>query len=852
MQKAVSNSLLLFFLLIFSCPTILGQSTSEKKSLISILKHLEKKHDIRFSYATNEIDDIHILTPNENFKLEESLKYLSNKTSFNYIKINKRYITVQNKKNTVLKCGKIFDSNTNLALEAAEVTFSNSSKTTFTNKEGLFYFPSNQYSGLIIISFLGYQDVIINSKEFKNDCVPIFIFEEASLLEQVFIKLFFTKGIQKNLDGSFKLNTNNIGLVPGQTENDVFQIIQALPGIESIDESISNINIRGGTQDENLILWDGIKMYQNGHFFGLISAFNPDLTKDVRVYKNGTHARFGESVSGIVDMKSDNTIANEIKGGIGVNLINASAFLSIPVTKNLGLQVSGRSSINNIIETGVYNSYSNKIFQDTEILSLLNEASTLSVSADEDFSFYDLSAKVLWDFSEKDKVRVNFLNIDNSLDFIETLNETSQSKTSNLNQQSIASGVSWEHLWTDKITTNLLGYSSYYLLNSLNQDIFTEQTQMQENKVLETGIKLDASIAFSDKFNLQTGYHLSEVGIENTQDINIPGFSSREKEVLQTHVLYGNSTYKPFSDNTIINAGLRINYYSSFDKIIPEPRLSIHQKLGNGFAVETLGEFKSQTTTQRIDFQSDFLGVVKRRWTLSNNKDIPIIRSKQASLGFVYNKNNWLINLEGFLKKVKGITTSNQGFQNQFQFEKSIGNYSVKGVEFVLNKKSESLSTWFSYTYLKNDYDFAELTPSKFPNNLDIKHSATLASSYQINRFKVALGINWHHGKPFTTPNEDNEIININGENSINYNEPNSDNLPDYFRINISAEYLWSLSSKIDLKLNAALLNVLDRTNSINIRHALNSNDIGETRISQVEEVSLGFSPNVSLQFLFN
>ena len=80
MQKAVSNSLLLFFLLIFSCPTILGQSTSEKKSLISILKHLEKKHDIRFSYATNEIDDIHILTPNENFKLEEkdvsSLKQL--------------------------------------------------------------------------------------------------------------------------------------------------------------------------------------------------------------------------------------------------------------------------------------------------------------------------------------------------------------------------------------------------------------------------------------------------------------------------------------------------------------------------------------------------------------------------------------------------------------------------------------------------------------------------------------------------------------------------------------------------------------------------------------------------------
>lgn len=166
MQKAVSNSLLIFFLLILSCPTIFGQSISEKKSLISILKHLEEKHDIRFSYATNDIDDILIVTPNEHFNLEESLNYLSNKTSFNYIKINERYITVQNKKKTGLKCGKILDSNTGLALEGTEITFSNSSETTFTNKEGVFYAPSNQYSGLIIIKFLGYQDIIINSKEY--------------------------------------------------------------------------------------------------------------------------------------------------------------------------------------------------------------------------------------------------------------------------------------------------------------------------------------------------------------------------------------------------------------------------------------------------------------------------------------------------------------------------------------------------------------------------------------------------------------------------------------------------------------------------------------------------------------
>lgn len=851
MQKAASNRLLLFLLLILFTSNIIGQISSEKNPLISILKQLEEKHDIRFSYATEDVDDIFLISPSENISLEKSLAYLNEATSLNFIKINERYITVQNKKGTGLKCGIIVNSDTNLPLNGAEVIFLNTTKTTFSNKNGLFYFPTKKYSGLIKISHLGFQDIIINSNEFDKGCLPISIFQEASLLEQVLIEHYFTEGIQKNVDGSFKLNSKNNGLVPGQTENDVLQIIQVLPGIESIDESISNINIRGGTQDENLILWDGIKMYQNGHFFGLISAFNPDLTKNVTVYKNGTNARFGESVSGIVDMKSSNSLTNEIKGGVGVNFINASAFLSIPITKNLGIQVSGRSSINNIIETGVYNSYSNKIFQDTEILSFISDPTTLTVSADENFSFYDVSGKILWDFSEKDKLRVNFLNIDNSLDFKETINETSQSKTSDLKQQSNASGISWERQWNDKISSNLLGYRSYYLLNSLNQDIFTEQTQMQENKVLETGFKLDAKIMLSEKINLQTGYHLSEVGIENLQNINIPSFTSKEKEVLRTHVLYGSTTFKPFSNKTIITSGLRVNYFSNFDEIVIEPRLSIHQKLGGGFAIETLGEFKSQTTTQRIDFQSDFLGVVKRRWALSNNEDIPIIKSKQISLGFLYNKDNWFINLEGFLKNVNGITTANQGFQNQFQFEKSIGDYHVKGIEFVLNKKSNSLSTWLSYTYLKNDYDFPELTPSKFPNNLDIKHSATLASSYQLNNFKVALGINWHRGKPFTTPNEEDEIINIDGVNTINFNSPNEDNLPDYFRVNISAEYLWKLSNKFDLKLNAALLNVLDRKNTINIRYALNSNDIGETHISKVEEVSLGFSPNFSFQLLF-
>lgn len=852
MQKTISKYLFLFLIFTFNFQNSYSQDSSEKKNLSTILVNLEKKHNVRFSYATQNITGISILPPTESSSLKESLKYLSRSTPLNFTQINERFITVVLKKRRESLCGKIIDASTGLPLGGATIVTINDSYNTITNAQGVFYLPVTAIDK-ITIRYLGFEKITMSINLLGKDCSPILLRPIISELEQVVLQNFIIKGIDKHFDGSITLNTNNFGLLPGQVENDVLQIIQVLPGVESVDETISNINIRGGTHDESLILWDDIKMYQNGHFFGLISAFNPDLSHHVTVFKNGTHARYGESVSGVIDMKSKNNRTNSISGGAGFNLINTSAFVSIPITHNFGIQVSGRKSINNILESNVYKTYSERIFQDTEITDPLTTENTIKVSADEEFNFYDFSTKFLWDFSEKDNLRVNFLNIDNTLDFTETieLEESTQSKTSDLRQQSIVGGISWKRDWNDRLESNMLVYGSYYLLNSLNKDIFTAQQQIQENEVLETGFKLDVNVKLSEKIIIQTGYHFSETGIANTQDVNLPRFRSHKKDVLRSHIVFGNLIYSTYDKKTVINGGLRVNYYSKFDVFKIEPRLSIHQKLMHDFAIEVLGEFKSQTTTQRIDFQSDFLGVEKRRWVLVNNDNIPIIKSKQISMGLVYNKNNWFINLEGFYKNVDGITSSNQGFQNQLQFTQTIGSYQVKGLEFILIKKVNSFSAWLSYVYMKNDYEFKIITPSNFPNNIDIRHSTTLAGSYNFNKFKLALGVNWHSGKPYTIPLEGDEIITIGAINSIQYDTPNTKRLSDYFRTNLSAEYLFKISDRIDTKINLAILNVFDRKNTLNIRYALDTDEDGEIRVNQIEEVSLGISPNFSLQVLF-
>lgn len=852
MQRKTSNQAFPFVLIIcfFFSLSIFGQ-TEGKKSLFAVIQQLEEQHNIRFSYVPDEISDISVTVPKKTDSLQEVLAQLNNQTSLQFTLLDDRYVTIVSRQQKSNYCGRITAAETGEPLEGANIVVKNFNFSTVSTAEGFFSIPKKVPSdGFITISHLGYHTINLSINQLSAACPTVMIHSKSTTLDEVYIQTYLVQGVSKKTDGSITLNTENFGLLPGQVENDVLQISQALPGVESADETISNINIRGGTHDENLLLWDDIKMYQSGHFFGLISAFNPDLTKQVSIYKNGTPPRFGESVSGAIDMRSKNTVTEDFSGGVGLNLINGSAFADIPLSDKASIQISGRHSLS-FLETPVYNTYSERIFQDTEITNLENPENETEINADEDFNFYDFSTKLLWDISENDAIRINFLTIDNSLDFTESIDGSNQSKTSELQQRSLVGGVSWNRNWSDRFETTALLYGSYYLLNATNKDLFTTQQQFQENEVLEDGAKIDSRFTFSEKIKLHSGYQFSEIGIGNTQDVNIPRFRTYNKEVLHTHSVFSNVTYTPNQQNTVINAGVRASYFDKFDEFLIEPRLSIHQKLGNGFSVEAMGEFKSQTTTQRIDFESDFLGVEKRRWVLANNDDVPILESKQASLGFGYNKNDWLITLEGFYKEVSGITTSNQGFQNQFQFVRATGNYTANGLEFVFNKKARRFSTWVSYLFMQNDYTFETLIPSEFPNNIDIRHSATVAGSYSLNKFKLALGINWHSGKPYTIPILGDEIIEVNGQDSIQYDIPNNERLLDYFRADFSAEYLWGISQRVDAKVNVAVLNLLNKENTLNIRYALDADDAGESRVNQVEEISLGLTPNISIQVLF-
>tara|TARA_R110002050_G_scaffold104052_4_gene213226 strand:- start:18264 stop:20618 length:2355 start_codon:yes stop_codon:yes gene_type:complete len=756
----------------------------EKQPLITILKTLEKTYNISFSYADETVKDKEASPLKDHLTLEEALEFLKLDTNLNFELLDNRFVVI---------------------------------KTQHTNN-GVF---------------------------------------KTQRLEEIVVSNYLTTGITKLNDGSITIKPETFGILPGLIEPDVLQTIQALPGVLSADETVSNINVRGGTHDQNLLLWDGIKMYQSGHFFGLISAFNPYTTKHVNIYKNGTHSKYGDGVSSIIDMQLSDNIDNEFKAGIGFNLINADGFAKIPLSKKTELQLSTRRSITDLINTSTFEQYSKRIFQDSDFNTAKNDDNF--ISQNESFFFYDVTAKFLYDITKKDKIRLHFLNIYNDLKYDEqsTINDRSEALNSKLSQRNSAIGVTYTRDWSNTLSTTSQIYISNYDLDATNFDILNNQRLIQENEVYDGSAKMDINYTPNSQFKINGGYQFSEVGISNLEDVSNPDFRSYIKEVIRSHAIYAETSLLSNNAKTKLVIGTRLNYFGKLDLVLAEPRLSFSQRFLNYFRFELLGEFKSQTTTQIIDLQNDFLGIENRRWVLANNNKeveinntktiypVPILKSKQASAGIHYNKNKLLISAEGYIKKVDGITARSQGFQNQYQFVNSIGSYKIKGVDVLLNKQFNNIvNTWISYSYSSNNYIFNTLNEGqRFPNNADIRHAVTFAGTYTYKDLKVALGLNWHSGKPTTLPDTTNPV----DEEEIVYQNPNNSNLSDYLRADCSATYGFHISDTARATIGASIWNILNKKNIINTYYTLDD----ENTINKVENQSLGITPNVSFRIQF-
>jgi hypothetical protein len=672
-------------------------------------------------------------------------------------------------------------------------------------------------------------------------------------LQEIVIEEFLTSGISReNDDTSILVSPKKLGILPGLTEPDVLQSIQLLPGVQSPTETAAGIYIRGGTPDQNLVLWDGIKMYHSGHFFGTISAFNPYITEDIKLYKSGTKASYGNRISGVIDITSDYDIPKEIKGGFGFNMTHADAYLKAPIGKTSAVMVSARRSINDIINTKTFKNLSQRVFQDTKISEGNKVFEDDEVTNTKDlFYFTDFTVKAIVRPNEKNEITTSSLFTKNKLDYGFLIEEYDEASRDQLDIGNFGTSIKWNHDYSKSLSHVLSSYYSKFDLMYVGSNSITDEFNDQlskDNIIDDFGIAYDLNWEINDKSEIGFGYQFSSSKVKYSltfDDSESPedNFDQSNTNTINIQALYADYQIKS-KDKWFVNIGLRSNYFSVLDKFFVEPRFQFEVKINSDFKFKSSGENLHQSVSQVVEFNTKSFGLENQIWVISDGENIPVLKSTQFTAGFLFNKSGWDVDLEGYYKKVNGLTSFTLGFENVDEFF-SVGKSGVLGMELSIKKKIQNYRTWLSYTFVNNDFIFSNINNGdSFSGNSDITHQLIWSHTYEWNRFDVSLGWNLRTGIPYT---ESLGIMDTPNGSVIVFDDVNGARLPNYHRLDISATYRFNISKneRWKGKVGFSILNIYDQENILSRTYEKRQNgEDGSEVLREINKISLGITPN--------
>lgn len=856
MSKRVLISFVCYILIAIP---VYAQKEPQKSRLIKeVFFELEKKHQIKFSYSDNLVSNVRVSISLEGKDLDRVLKEIKSQTNFIFQKVTERYIIVldKNESNKAAACGYLLDIVSQKPLQEASVKILSRNTGTTTDQDGYFQLSSVSVNDTIRISFIGYVSKQFSVKELlKKPCRRIYLEEFTSVLNEIRITNYLASGITKEKDGSIGISPKKLGILPGLTEPDVLQSIQFLPGINSPSETASGIHIRGGTPDQNLILFDGIKMYNSAHFFGMISSFNPYITDKIKVYRSGAGARYGNHISGVVDIETSNEITNETNGGFGFNMTHADAFVETKLSDNLGISFSARRSFTDFINTNTFSKFSDKVFQNTIIDIDGQQSNSDLFSDDNDFHFVDFNSKIIYQPTEDDKIIFNQLMTKNKLEHLFKFNDNSYSTRDVLNIDNDGVSIKWLRDWSKSVSQRTsFYYSKYdleYLFEAVQNTANRNQSRAKQNQIKDVNFQTAFSFRKSDVSHFDIGYEYGNSKVfysfESVDQLSPQNsFALIESNRNVTHAVFGEYVYNNKEKQTI-QLGLRSNYFNLTDKFFIAPRLYMQFQIAPKFWAKGSLEFKQQNISQLLELSTADFGLENQIWALSNNNNVPVLRSNQSTVGIIFKRDNWTIDLDVYQKKVRGITTVSSGFQtvnNTF----SEGTNTIKGIDFLIQKKWNDYSSWISYSYNDGDLIFSNINQGHtFPANTDVTHNFFWSHNIKAGNYQFSLGWNYRSGVPFTRG------TGIDASNQITYENINSSRLPEYHRLDFSSTYSFHLNASKTWtgKIGLSLINVYNKRNVLQRVYSVDFDTNGNAFLVTKDIASLGFTPNMVFRVRF-
>jgi hypothetical protein len=864
--------------IVFSCCFILftggifAQNQQEKKALKTVLTEIEKEHNVKFSYNSSLIKNKGCFPFKTGISLKEKLLNLGKQTFLNFKQIDARYIVVTEKEitNNHLISGVLINRKNKEIASFSSVIIKGTTRGTTADENGKFSLKNVSSNQEIEIQSIGFVGVIIPAYRFLNKSSLIIELDEENIeLDEVLISDYITQGISKKQNGAIEVSPKKLGILPGLIEPDVLLSLQLLPGIQSSSETASGLQIRGSSPDHNLVLFDGIKMFQSGHFFGLISSFNPYVTKKISLFRNGTSSRYGDRIGGVLDISSGDDVP-VFEAGLGMNLTHADAFIKTPLFNNkAGLVFSVRRSITDWVKTITYKNFSESVFQNTRILDeALNDPNRLS-NVNNDFYFKDYNLKFVADISKKSKLSISNLYNKNQLNFSSENQRFREKIEDNITYQNKGTRIHWNHKTTSKLSQNIDFHTSEYEFDYYGKRETTRNNANDNsnrefaiiNHVNDSGINYDFAYHLNDNFQFSGGYQFSKTKILYTYNTNFTTpdnqFLNVENSSNTTHALFSELKYS--NTNSFFSLGIRANNFSSTKEWFFEPRLFASTKISDSFTLKVSGEIKNQAVSQIIEYRNNGIGLENNIWAVAN-KEIPILNSKQLAVGFLYQKNGWNLDVDFYKKKVIGITLMTDDIANSTQASRIpfyiSGEGNITGIDLLVKKRFGNYRSWISYSYADTKQQFKELNNgNKFNGINGIPHSLTWSHTYKLNRLEFSLGWKIRSGISFTEANGTH--IDNNNNLRINYEVVNEKRLPNYQKVDFSSTYKFhfSKSEKVEGKFGVSLLNVLNNKNILDRTYQLkfvnSPGNVEEQKLVKTDRLSLGFTPNVVFRLTF-
>lgn len=765
--------------------------------------------------------------------------------------------------------GTIYDNANNETLIGVSVYFPELNSGTTTNQYGFYSITIPKGTYKIQISYLGYgtilEDIILNektSKDFK-------LLEKTESLNEIIIEADIEKLNLKAPQMSVnKLSSATIKQIPVVLgEADIIKSLILLPGVTSAGEGASGFNVRGGAADQNLILLDEATVFNSSHLFGFFSVFNPDVIKDVKLYKGGIPAKYGGRLSSVLDIyqKEGNSKDFNITGGIG--LVSSRLLIEGPIKKEkISFLVGGRSSYAHLF------------------LPLFDNDNTAY--------FYDLNTKVNYRINDRNSVFFSGYFGKDVFGINDSFVNTYGNSVGNLR---------WNHLFSDKLFSNLsLIYSDYFYGLTLDFVGFE-----WDSGITNFNLKYDFNHYISEEIKLSYGINNIYIKFNpgdirpNRADSGIVAEKLIDKYANE-FAAYIDAEHK-ISDNFRLQYGVR---YSNFLRL-GQDELNVYQ---NDEAVIYNEEFKKYEAAEAIDtenykrsdvisrfnnleprismsyilddntsFKASYNRMVQYLHLLSNTAsptplDVWTPSGKfvkpqlldQYAIGYFksFKDGKYTLETEAFYKDIQNridyINGANLIANNEIETVILNGKARAYGLEVLLKKNEGDFKGWFSYTLSRSEQLTAGRTANEpginngewYSTPFDKTHDFSINASYKINeKWKFNSNFVFQTGQPTNYPVGQYEIQGLNVP-IYDDNRRNSDRLPAYHRLDISATLTPSKNKnrKWQGEWVFGIYNIYGRQNAASLAFRQNQDTY---RNEAIQTSIFGIVPSVTYNFKF-